>query len=535
MVFQIRRLTFQILIALIVLVFVAVIPVSATLTSGYYRVAPQIGQGATVFIGEQGLDISSAMAAANAVAPETSITTIGWWASAEDIYTIAPVVTIDVNGLEHSFLVNQPDFDGYGGEWYLYDESVFHAKAATGAVFNVKAPMIDLSIRDPDQNDGKDVSGTSIVKGSRLQFQIGTNMYTALANPSLRSPVFYTTGSGVNSDGYLDIRVRCENGTTLTTLYDDNSVERTLLALNVTTQPYTWGRNNGGSGPGIAYVWNTSTYPAGTYTVSVQSRLNNVLNNYLSGTAAYTGRTVSAAKTVTLVDGVPGSDALTQIAIFRPSTGYWYFDNNLDGVVDKSFRFGSNGDQIIKGNWQGTGRDGIAIFRPSSGYWYFDNNLDGTVDKSLRYGSNTDRITVGKWQGSLQDGIAIFRPSSGYWYFDYNLDGIVDKSFRFGSSTDRILKGNWQGTRDGIAIFRPSSGYWYFDYNLDGTVDKSFRFGSSTDQIIVGDWNGNGHDGIAIFRPSTGYWYFDYNLDGTVDKSLRYGSSTDRIIVGNWT
>ncbi len=29
---------------------------------------------------------------------------------------------------------------------------------------------------------------------------------------------------------------------------------------------------------------------------------------------------------------------------------------------------------------------GIAIFRPASGDWYFDYNLDGIVDKSFRYG-----------------------------------------------------------------------------------------------------------------------------------------------------
>jgi uncharacterized protein YneR len=221
------------------------------------------------------------------------------------------------------------------------------------------------------------------------------------------------------------------------------------------------------------------------------------------------------------------------IAIFRPSTGYWYFDNNLDGILDNSFRYGSSTDRIIQGNWVGT-TDGIAIFRPSTGYWYFDNNLDGVVDKRFRYGSSTDQIIKGDWQGSGKDGIAIFRPSTGYWYFDYNLDGIVDKSFRYGSSGDRIISGNWQGTQDGIAIFRPSTGYWYFDYNRDGIIDKSFRYGSNGDQIIAGDWNGDGNDGIAIFRPSTGYWYFDYNLDGVVDKSFRYGSSTDRIIVGKW-
>ena len=66
-------------------------------------------------------------------------------------------------------------------------------------------------------------------------------------------------------------------------------------------------------------------------------------------------------------------------------------------LYDKSFRFGGSTDQIIRGDWLGTGKDGIAIFRPSTGYWYFDNNLDGVYDKSFRYGNPTDRILAGQW------------------------------------------------------------------------------------------------------------------------------------------
>ena len=84
---------------------------------------------------------------------------------------------------------------------------------------------------------------------------------------------------------------------------------QSLVALNVTTQPYTWGRANAGRGPGIDFYWDTAAltptgekaYPAGTYVVSVQSKLNNMKDNYLSGAAAYTGRTVSETKTITLV------------------------------------------------------------------------------------------------------------------------------------------------------------------------------------------------------------------------------------------
>ncbi len=256
----------------------------------------------------------------------------------------------------------------------------------------------------------------------------------------------------------------------------------------------------------------------GVYTVSLSATSDKGTNTL--------ARTDYIAVTSTENDG---------IAIFRPSSGYWYFDNYLDGVVDTSFRYGKSGDQPVKGNWQGTGRDGIAIFRPSSGYWYFDYNLSGVVDNSFRFGKSGDQPIVGNWSGTGRDGIAIFRPSSGYWYFDYNLDGVVDNSFRFGKSGDQPVKGNWQGTgRDSIAIFRPSSGYWYFDYNLDGVVDNSFRFGKSGDQPVKGNWQGTGRDSIAIFRPASGYWYFDYNLSGVVDKSFRYGKLDDQPITGDW-
>jgi hypothetical protein len=297
-------------------IIIAIYPVSAEISNGYYKVAPTIHQGATVFIGEQGLDISNALASARAQGTtHAAITTIGWWASAADIRTTAPTVSFDLIGRENLFTVTQAEFDGYEGQWYLVDANDNNlAKAGVGAVFNVKAPKLDVSVRDPYQNDGADVSGKSIPQGSKLQFQIGTNMYTVLANPLLRSTIYNTPVSGVNSDGYLDIRVKYEDGTTLMKLYDDNNLERTLLAINVETQPFTWGRANAGRGPGIDYVWNTSAYPPGTYVVSVQSKLNNMQSNYQSGTTAYSGRTVSDAKTITLIGGIPSTSAIAQAA-----------------------------------------------------------------------------------------------------------------------------------------------------------------------------------------------------------------------------
>jgi hypothetical protein len=83
-------------------------------------------------------------------------------------------------------------------------------------------------------------------------------MYTVLSDPAKRSPIYNAAGSTANTDGYLDILVKTESGTVLQKLYDDANVQQNLTALNVTTQPYVWGRANAGRGPGIDYVWNTN-------------------------------------------------------------------------------------------------------------------------------------------------------------------------------------------------------------------------------------------------------------------------------------
>ena len=121
MIFQIRRLKFHILIALIVFALLPVMPVSADSFNTYYKVAPNISQGATIFIGEEGLDITNALAAANAAGTPTNISAIGWWASPAYRHTERPDISYSVINRTTNFTVNQTEFDGYEGEWYLAD------------------------------------------------------------------------------------------------------------------------------------------------------------------------------------------------------------------------------------------------------------------------------------------------------------------------------------------------------------------------------------------------------------------------------
>jgi len=363
--------------------------------------------------------------------------------------------------------------------------------------------------------------------GSSAQNPSHTYTVPGIYNVSLQA--YNAVGySSIQKAGYINATVPVAPVAMFTGIPTSGSAQLTVQFNDTSTGfPTSWNWSFTNVTGNHTQVWfSTAQNPNHTFGVGNFSIVLNASNS-----AGYNLSTQATFINVTGGAVVKGNDG---IAIFRNSSGYWYFDHNLDGIINKSFRYGGSGDRIVKGDWDGDGKDGIAIFRPSTGYWYFDYNLDGVVDKFFRYGGSTDRIIVGKWQGP-QDGIAIFRPSTGYWYFDYNLDGIIDKSFRYGGSTDQIIKGDWDGDgKDGIAIFRPSTGYWYFDYNLDGIVDKSFRYGGSTDLIITGKWQGTLQDGIAIFRPAAGFWYFDYNLDGIVDDSFRYGGVGDQIIKGDW-
>ena len=93
-----KRLTIA-LVAVALFVLMAVMPVSA---AAMFANGTIINQGATVFIGEQGLNVTHALNGAyygafcgapvdcNQYNAEPTLTQIGWWASAADISSTAP-------------------------------------------------------------------------------------------------------------------------------------------------------------------------------------------------------------------------------------------------------------------------------------------------------------------------------------------------------------------------------------------------------------------------------------------------------------
>jgi hypothetical protein len=126
------------------------------------------------------------------------------------------------------------------------------------------------------------------------------------------------------------------------------------------------------------------------------------------------------------------------------------------------------------------------------------------IDHVFRYGSEGDLPVVGDWNGDGVKNIGLYR--HGTWYLDVDGDGVWSDGDRyiehFGGPDDLPVVGDWDGDGvDEIGIY--SAGVWRLDsnhnYQLDDQ-DRSFRFGGPDDLPVVGDWDGDGVDEVAVYR-----------------------------------
>ncbi|MHB8163567.1 MAG: MEMAR_RS02690 family S-layer glycoprotein [Methanoregula sp.] len=411
-----KRLTIA-LVAVAMFVLLAVMPVSA------YTVAQNItAPGATVFIGESGLNITQAQLTAQFLGTNTTSSVIGWWASAAAIGTSAPTKTIDLTGRNLSFTVASTDFVGYTGNWYIYNST---AGATQSLLFTVADPSLAIAPWDFSLSSGNDMSGKSVVQGQKLGFKIDTNMYSAINNKNLRYPVVATSGTTVNyttygtiNDGYLDIKVKDPSGTTLTSLMNASGstpgtsgtsmpYAMALTQQNVSFQPWYFGSAPSTLNPYAPQQANSSWatdaldrngqyyYPPGTYTIYVESQLNGMKDNYKNAGADYTGKTVSATTTITLVsdsikieankDSVVRSKAFSVTITGKPLTSYHMWVKGTNSMT------GGYDDQppMITQYQAGVAQDtDVKVYGTSAGkagYYLYQNGAGKTIWQNVAY------------------------------------------------------------------------------------------------------------------------------------------------------
>jgi leucyl aminopeptidase len=204
-------------------------------------------------------------------------------------------------------------------------------------------------------------------------------------------------------------------------------------------------------------------------------------------------------------------DGKADITFFRPTDGSWYILRSEDSSFF-SFPFGASGDIPIPADFDGDGKVDPTVFRPSTATWFISRSSDnGTTIQG--FGLNGDKPVVADYDGDGKADLAIFRPSNGQWWFQKSSNGQVT-ALQFGTSTDRPIQGDYTGDRKAdIGFWRPSTGEWFILRSED-TSFFSFPFGTVGDIPAPGDYDGDGRIDPAVFRPSSNTWFINRTTSG---------------------
>lgn len=215
------------------------------------------------------------------------------------------------------------------------------------------------------------------------------------------------------------------------------------------------------------------------------------------------------------------ADGLSDVAVFRPSSGVWYALNSTDGNF-QAVQFGLDGDIIVPGDYDADGLTDRAVWRPSTGVWYVQKSTGGFI--IVQFGSPGDIPVTGDYDGDLKSDIAVWRPSTGVWYILRSVDSTYDIR-QFGIATDKPAQGDFDADgKTDLAVWRPSTGVWYIWRSTDAGF-SIFAFGSDGDRPVQGDYDSDGKTDAAVFRPSDGVWHLLRSTAGY--GAVQFGLSAD--------
>ena len=275
----------------------------------------------------------------------------------------------------------------------------------------------------------------------------------------------------------------------------------------------------------------------------------------------------AGSKLLAVEDANASAAPPADLAVWRPSTGYWYVLGGT-GSQATSYPWGANGDKAVPGDYDGDGKTDFSVFRPGSGTWYIVRSSDGT-SFAYAFGLSGDVAVPADYDGYGKTDAAIYRPSTGYWYIQRSSDGVVTGR-SFGIATDVPAPADydgdgkadlafWRATDYNFSLIRssdnqPQNQAFYAavpgdqpvsaDYDGDGKADFAMRHGSdwlirysatayataseattvpwqAGDFAVQNDYDGDGKVDVAVWRSGDGHWLIRQSSQLAVGGGLR--------------
>jgi hypothetical protein len=283
----------------------------------------------------------------------------------------------------------------------------------------------------------------------------------------------------------------------------------TNLVIQVTNN----NSNNNATISGIFFDTITSNSPAPPPNtlgpqVTVFTSSNQWVSQLLSGSTGSASATVNGAQGVSALGDYDG-DGLVDAVTFL---------NGAFSVVQLSSTgasfpnpIGTAGDIAVPGDYDGDGKTDFAVFRPSTGSWYYaPSRSNGSPVQIQTSALSTDVPVPGDYDGDGITDIVSYRSSNAVFYYTLSTAPDSPQYLLLGIPGDVAIPGDYDG--DGItdfALFRPSNGIWYYRLSTNQTVVRAQPSPGtqSGDVPVPGDYDGDGKTDFAIWRPSTQTWY----------------------------
>jgi DNA-binding beta-propeller fold protein YncE len=207
---------------------------------------------------------------------------------------------------------------------------------------------------------------------------------------------------------------------------------------------------------------------------------------------------------------VPGDydgDGVIDPTVYRPSTGSWFI---LESHANW-FGWGAAGDTLMPGDYDGDGKTDAAVYRASTGVWYVRPS-GGAPSWNVTFGQAGDTPIPGDFDGDGRADIVVYRPSAGSWFVLTSSSSFTSWWFRgwgIQAQGDTPVPIDYDGDgKTDPCVFRPGPGTWFIlESHANYTTWAWFGWGNATDTLMAGDYDGDGRTDATIYRSSTGVWY----------------------------